>query len=80
MKQTEKKKVRKKLERLAWYLDSSIRIPGLQARVGLDGLMGLIPGISDTAGALVSSFILLQGARMGAPKAVLLKMAFNTRS
>ncbi len=68
---------RKKLDRLAWYLDSSIKIPGLNYRVGLDALIGFIPGIGDTLGALLSSYILREAALMGAPKVVLVKMAFN---
>lgn len=77
MNTTDKDKTRKSLERLAWYLDSSIPLPGLNARVGLDALIGLVPGVGDTIGALLSSYILSQAARLGAPKSVLLKMAFN---
>lgn len=77
MPKIEKEKSRKRLERLAWYLDSSIKIPGLNARFGLDGLLGLIPGVGDTIGALVSSVVISEAARMGAPKVLLLKMAVN---
>ncbi|PTN12781.1 DUF4112 domain-containing protein [Nitrosomonas aestuarii] len=65
------------LKKLAWLLDDSIRIPGTQLRFGLDGLIGLIPGIGDAAGAIISSHILVQAAQMGVPKSLLLKMAFN---
>jgi hypothetical protein len=68
---------RKRLERLAWFLDNSIPIPGLDIRVGFDALIGLIPGFGDSVGALLSSYILAEAARLGAPRAVLLKMAFN---
>lgn len=74
---TDRRDDRKRLERLAWLLDSSIPLPGLNFRVGLDGLVGLIPGIGDAFGALVSSYILSEAARLGAPRSVLLKMAFN---
>lgn len=77
MDNSQKERLRKKLGRLAWFLDSSIPIPGTQVRFGLDGLIGLIPGIGDTAGAIVSSYILAEAAQMGAPKSVLFKMAFN---
>ncbi|MCA1794881.1 MAG: DUF4112 domain-containing protein, partial [Desulfobacteraceae bacterium] len=77
MQKTEKEKSRKKLERLAWYLDSSIKVPGFNARFGLDGLIGLIPGLGDTIGALISSVFISEAARLGAPKVLLLKMAFN---
>lgn len=70
-------KDRRRVERLAWFLDNSIPIPGLDARIGIDPLLGLFPGIGDTLGALLSSYILAAAARLGAPKSVLLKMAFN---
>ncbi len=77
MQKTDKEKSRKKLERLAWYLDSSIKVPGFNARFGFDGLIGLIPGFGDTIGALISSVVISEAARLGAPKVLLLKMAFN---
>ncbi len=77
MQRTETEKSRKRLERLAWYLDSSIKLPGFNARFGLDGLLGLIPAVGDTIGALISSVVISEAARMGAPKVLLLKMAFN---
>ncbi|MGE4344509.1 MAG: DUF4112 domain-containing protein, partial [Geoalkalibacter sp.] len=43
MKKNEQEKSRKRLGRLAWYLDSAIKITGLDARIGLYGLIGLIP-------------------------------------
>ncbi len=67
----------RRLERLAWLLDSSIPLPGLNFRIGLDGLLGLLPGFGDTLGALASSYILAEAGRLGAPRPVLLKMAFN---
>lgn len=73
--QTEQTK--EKLNRLAWLLDSTFRIPGTQLRFGLDSLIGIIPGIGDTVGAIVSSHILTQAAQMGAPKSLLVKMGFN---
>lgn len=70
-------KTRKKLDRLAWLLDSSIKVPGFNARFGLDGLIGLIPGVGDVITALISSVVISEAARMGVPKVLLLKMAFN---
>ena len=68
---------KEKLNRLAWLMDNSFCIPGTQIRFGLDGLIGLIPGVGDALGAIISSHILTQAAHMGAPKSLLLKMAFN---
>lgn len=77
MSNVDQDKTRKRLDRLAWLLDNSIPIPGLNVRIGLDALIGLFPGYGDTIGALVSSYILSEAARLGAPKSVLFKMAAN---
>ena len=61
---------------LAHLLDNSIPLPG-GFRVGLDAVIGLAPGIGDAAGAVLSAYILAQAARMGVPRAVLLRMAAN---
>ncbi len=66
-----------RLEKLAWLLDASIRLPGTRFRFGLDGLVGLVPGIGDLIGALVSLYIMFQSARAGAPGSVLLRMLGN---
>jgi hypothetical protein len=68
---------RKRLDRLAWLLDNCIPLPGLRYRIGLDGIVGLIPGIGDALGAMISSYVLAESARLGAPKSILIKMAFN---
>ncbi|HPY42470.1 MAG TPA: DUF4112 domain-containing protein, partial [Thiolinea sp.] len=48
----------KKLDKLAWLLDNSIKIPGTSWRIGLDGTIGLIPGIGDLAAGGLSTYIL----------------------
>lgn len=66
-----------RLRRLSFLLDNAIRIPGTSYRIGIDPLLGLIPGGGDTAGLFLSSFIVLEAARMGASKSTLGAMAFN---
>jgi hypothetical protein len=65
------------LERLAWILDNSIRIPGTNYRIGVDGLIGLIPGLGDIIGALLSSYIVAAASQVGVPGVVLVRMALN---
>lgn len=67
----------KQVERLAWLLDNSIRIPLINYRIGLDALIGLIPGFGDVAGMILSSFIVLQAIRLGATRTLLVQMLFN---
>lgn len=71
------RETREKLRWLAWLLDSSIPIPGTRFTVGVDALIGLFPFIGDMVGVALSSFILKEAARLGAPKSVLLRMSFN---
>lgn len=65
------------LERLAWLLDDLIRIPVLGWRIGLDAILGLIPGIGDAATSLASIYILLSAVRFGVPKITLARMGLN---
>jgi hypothetical protein len=62
---------------LAFLLDEYFRIPGTKYRIGLDGLLGLLPGIGDTIGMLLAGYILFEAARLGVPYVVLLRMAGN---
>src|SRR5262245_63103669 len=71
------RETRDRLAQLAWLLDSSIRIPGTRITVGLDALIGLFPFVGDLLGVLFSGYILSEAARLGAPKIVLARMAFN---
>jgi hypothetical protein len=64
------------VRRLARQLDTSLRLPG-GFRVGWDAVLGLIPGVGDWAGALLSSYIILQAVRLGASREVLLRMVGN---
>jgi hypothetical protein len=54
----------------------AIRLPG-GYRIGLDGLIGLIPGIGDGIGLLASGYIVAAAARLGAPKSILARMTLN---
>lgn len=69
--------LRRRLGRLAWLLDSSIPLPGTRFRFGIDAIIGLIPGFGDLVGVLLSSYIVREAARLGAPPSVLTRMAFN---
>lgn len=70
-------KIDESLERLSWLMDDFIRIPGLNWRIGLDALVGLIPGFGDTATSLVSFYILGSAVRYRVPKVTLLRMGMN---
>jgi len=70
--------VEKSLERLAWLMDDLIRIPVLGWRVGLDALVGFIPGgLGDASTSLVSFYILAAAVRYRVPKITMLRMGLN---
>lgn len=66
-----------RVRRLAQLLDSAIRIPGTRVRLGLDSLLGLIPGLGDAVGAGLSAYPVLIALRHRLPMPVLLRLLGN---
>jgi hypothetical protein len=66
-----------RLETLATLMDAAILIPGTNVRVGFDALIGLVPGIGDLVSAGISSMIILEARRMGAPRWLVARMIAN---
>jgi len=62
---------------LADLLDQRFTIPGTSIRVGLDPILGLLPGFGDLLANLTGSAILLIAAQFEIPKIVLLRMGLN---
>ncbi|MBK7151649.1 MAG: DUF4112 domain-containing protein [Sandaracinaceae bacterium] len=58
-------------------LDDLIRIPGTEQGIGLDGLLGLIPGVGDSVTGLGSMALLLLALRRRVPTVILVKMLGN---
>ena len=66
-----------RLRQLAFLLDDRFRIPGTSYRIGLDGLIGLVPGFGDAATTLLSLYIVLGARRLGVPVTKLGRMGLN---
>ncbi|QCZ92266.1 DUF4112 domain-containing protein [Salinimonas iocasae] len=66
-----------KAQRLANTMDSAFRIPGIGYRIGLDGIIGLIPGIGDVITVAIAARIVHLGHKMGMSKALISKMLRN---
>ena len=62
---------------LARLLDNAIPIPGTSWKIGLDPIVGLIPGIGDLISAVLSGYIILEAARADIPTLTLAKMLGN---
>ncbi len=69
--------VERSLDQLSHLMDGLFRVPGTGWRIGLDALVGLVPGVGDFATTAVSFYILAAGVRYRVPKATLLRMAAN---
>lgn len=67
----------RRLDVLAQLMDNAFLIPGLNRRVGLDAIIGLVPGIGDAATTLVQSYIIWEARRLGAPASVIARMVGN---
>lgn len=68
------------LGRLRWLadlFDDRFRLPGTGRRFGLDGLLGLIPGVGDAATGAVSLYLAAEAWRFGMPLTTILRMCAN---
>lgn len=66
-----------RIRTLTHILDNAIPIPGTTHRIGLDPIIGLVPGGGDTVGTLLSAYIVLEALRFNLPKETLVRMVSN---
>ena len=62
---------------LGQLLDASLTIPGTTIKIGLDPLIGLIPGIGDFISNAIGSSLLFLATKAGVPRIVILRMSLN---
>ena len=67
-----------RLDAVAKLMDGAFVIPGTSIRMGLDGIIGFIPGIGDVVSGIVSSYLIWEARRLGAPKWLIARMIANT--
>jgi hypothetical protein len=65
------------LRRMSRLLDSAMAVPGTSIRVGLDPILGLVPGLGDLVSPLFTMGIIWQARELGLPRVVQLRMIFN---
>ena len=66
-----------RLRRLAHLLDDRFAIPGTRYRIGIDGLVGLVPGIGDAVTTVLALYLVLEARRLGVPAGKLARMGLN---
>jgi hypothetical protein len=64
-------------ELLAWLLDNSIPIPGTGRRIGLDALIGFVPGLGDLLSGGLGLLVVIRGVQRGLPRIVIARMLAN---
>lgn len=68
---------RARIDRIARLLDSAYTIPGTRIRIGLDPLIGLIPGAGDMMTTALSAYVVYEAHRAGLPAKAVLRMVVN---
>ncbi len=68
---------RVRLDVLARFLDSAIRVPGINVRFGADVLLNLLPGIGTLTSKGMSAYLIWEARRLGVPTRTLVRMAGN---
>ncbi len=63
-----------RLDQFAYWSDDCIPVPGLNARIGLDPVIGLVPVWGDVIAAVLSCYVPYQAYRVGAPPSLIFKM------
>lgn len=58
-------------------MDTAFRIPGLKLKVGLDPLIGLLPGFGDIVTTGISAYIIFLSTQFGLPKGIIGSMVAN---
>ncbi len=66
-----------RLEWIAWFTDSAIRIPGTSRTIGADGVLSLVPGVGSLMGTGISLYVVAEALRHGVPSHVLTRMGLN---
>lgn len=66
-----------RIESLANLMDTALLIPGTGIRLGLDAVIGLLPGVGDAVSALISLYIVNEARALGAPRLLVGRMLAN---
>lgn len=65
------------LRNLGILLDRAFEVPGTRRRVGISPIIGLVPGIGDFIGAILSTWIVVGALRHRVPSPKIIRMVLN---
>jgi hypothetical protein len=66
-----------RIRKFSRLMDTAIGIPGTRFRIGLDPIIGLVPGAGDLVSTAFSAYIIFLAARFSLPRDVVARMIFN---
>lgn len=67
----------RRVRTVAGLMDEAVRVPGTSFRVGLDPILGVVPGAGDAVAAGVSLYIVAEAANLGVPLTTIVRMLAN---
>ncbi len=69
--------VRRRIEAMEQLLENSFTLPGVNYRVGLDSIVGLVPVVGDFITAVMGMWLVWEARNLGLPKWKLWRMTGN---
>ncbi len=67
----------RRMEMMANLLDNAFVVPGTKQRVGIDAIIGLVPGIGDIVTTVLSSYVIWEARNLGASRVAIARMLSN---
>ena len=67
----------RRMEMMAKLLDNAFVIPGTNQRVGIDAIIGLVPGLGDIATTVLSSYVIWEARNLGVSRVAIGRMLTN---
>ncbi len=69
--------IRRRVEALERVLENAFTVPGINRKVGLDAMVGLVPIAGDVIGAALGLYLVWEARNLGMPKWQLARMTAN---
>jgi len=67
----------RRIQLISKLMDDLVPIPGTGQRVGLDPVIGLVPGIGDIVAGAAGVWVIVEAARFRVPTIALVRMTWN---